>query len=67
MNTVIFCIADNVCTPPLSRIIIHVRELQVASDKPVDPLLHQQLNTLPKESFKLCNSDLSHADCARGM
>ncbi|XP_065916969.1 E3 ubiquitin-protein ligase COP1-like [Dysidea avara] len=39
------------------KIMSHVSELQVAPDNPVDPLLHQQLNALPKESFKLQNSD----------
>ena len=39
------------------RTLCHVSELQVAPEKPLDPLLQQQLTTLPKESFKLCNSD----------
>jgi len=40
------------------RTVSHVSELQVAPGKTaVDPLLQQQLSSLPKESFCLCNSD----------
>jgi len=40
------------------RTVSHVSELQFAPDKPaVDPLLQQQLSSLTKASFHLCNSD----------
>ena len=33
-------------------------QLQVAPEKPVDPIIHQVSSLgLPKESFKLCNTD----------
>ena len=35
---------------------LHVID-QVAPDKPMDPIMQHQVSSLPKESFKLCNTD----------
>jgi len=35
---------------------VHVSD-QVPLEKPMDPVMQHQVSTLPKESFKLCNSD----------